>query len=369
MVLTESQDLLVKALGWVCSTLGGEDSHVRHYRLSTPRTGPGPRKRVPPRRPPWCGLRDRRTAQCMGLGGRRNVVDPMDVDGVMQQVRLELYRDNLQGALEVLEAAGTIHPDPRYTDQTSRIRSWLSHLRTPEAYSAAYERYYQGVKRRVGLKRFEWELRVILGRKTRKMVNRCSRHPEFELLEREVLALGARRVLDAGCGEGRVALTLAARHPHLRVEGIEVSRTNVRIAQRLNRFPNVAFHEGLIEEADHLFGLGSFNLAYSFAVLEHVPDVEVTVSAILKLLQPGGRCCFVVPMVELKAVGPIPDFEPPDGVAGHVRVFRDAELRKRFGGYPKFALVKIPGQWRPGRYPDCLGPEEFGSFFVALSKP
>lgn len=296
------------------------------------------------------------------------MVDPGDVEGVMQRVRLELYRDNLQGALEMLEAARAVYPDPRYSAQAGRIRSWLAHLQTREAYSRAYERYYQRVKRLSGPKRLEWEIRTLLGRKTRKMVKRYARYPEVQLLEREILARGATRILDAGYGEGRVALTLGARHPRLRVEGVEVSQTNARIARRLNRFPNVTFHQGLIEEADRLFRPGSFDLAYSFDVLEHVWDLDETVTAILKLLRPGGRFCFAVPMVELKATGAIPDFEPAEGVAGHVRGFREAELRQRFGGSVDFALVKVPGQWRPDRYPDCFAPVEFGSFFAAFSK-
>ena len=32
-------------------------------------------------------------------------VDPADVDGVIQAVRFELYRENIYGALEILEGA------------------------------------------------------------------------------------------------------------------------------------------------------------------------------------------------------------------------------------------------------------------------
>jgi 2-polyprenyl-3-methyl-5-hydroxy-6-metoxy-1,4-benzoquinol methylase len=87
------------------------------------------------------------------------------------------------------------------------------------------------------------------------------------MLEREVLEHAARRVLDAGCGEGRMALTLGARHPDISVEGLEVSRTNVRIAQRLNCFSNVEFHEALIEEADRILPPCRFDLVYCSGVL------------------------------------------------------------------------------------------------------
>lgn len=296
------------------------------------------------------------------------MTDPIDTDSVMQEVRLQMYRDNLQGALEIVQKAYSAFPSPRYSAEAARIRSWLSHLESREAYTAAYEQYYRGVKRRLGLKLLERELRTLLGRKTRNMVKRCSGLLEFQLLEREAGAHGATRILDAGCGEGRVALTLAARHPHLSVEGLEVSATNARIARRLNRFPNLTFHEGLIEEADRLFRPDSFDLAYSLGVLEHVWDIDETVTAILKLLRPGGRFCLAVPMNELRATGPLPDFTPAD-TACHVRVFTERDLRERFGGGDDFTLVKIPGEWRPGHYPDSIVPVEFGSYFVAFSKP
>src|SRR6266545_4636497 len=126
-------------------------------------------------------------------------VDPADVDGVIQAVRFELYRENVYGALEMVEAAHARRPDACYAEQAARIRSWLGHLQSREAYIAAQEEQYKGLR---------WK-------------------PEIELVK-------PRRVLDAGCGEGGVAMALAARHPELSVDGVEVSDTNVWIASRLN---------------------------------------------------------------------------------------------------------------------------------------
>jgi hypothetical protein len=72
-------------------------------------------------------------------------------------------------------------------------------------------------------------------------------------------------------------------------------------------------------------------------------------------------------MNEFKVTGELPPIEY-DGHPGHVRVFTEAGLHKRFGGYPEFVLAKIPGEL-PRRFPATLAPLEFGSFFVALSKP
>ena len=63
-----------------------------------------------------------------------------DVDAVLQAVRFELYRENVSGALELAERAHAAHPDPRYAEQAARIRSWLTHLESREAYIAARRR-------------------------------------------------------------------------------------------------------------------------------------------------------------------------------------------------------------------------------------
>jgi SAM-dependent methyltransferase len=201
-------------------------------------------------------------------------------DAVMQRVRLELYRDNLSGALEILADAYDTLQDPIYRLEIARIRAWLAALASRETYAAAYERYYRRVKRVRGLKRIDRELRILTGRKTRRLVEHHSRHPEFLRLEQQVLAAQARRVLDAGCGEGRVAITLAARHPRVSVEGLEVSPTNVRIARRINRFPNATFRQGLIEDACQIFEPDTFDLVWAFGVLELVWDLDEALAAL-----------------------------------------------------------------------------------------
>src|SRR5260370_9018371 len=116
-------------------------------------------------------------------------------------------------------------------------------------------------------------------------------------------------------------MALAGRDPHMEVEGVEVSATNVRIARQLNRFANARFRQGLAEEVHETFPKESFDLIYSFAVLEHVRDVEETIRSIMAVLRPGGRVCFGGPMHEFRARGPIPDSPPVPGYSEHSRVF------------------------------------------------
>src|SRR5215468_635917 len=180
-------------------------------------------------------------------------LDPADVNGVIQAVRFELYRENIYGALEILDAAQAARPHARYMEQATRIRSWLGHLASREAYVAAQEQQYRGLRWKMGLKLLEKQLRMLSGRKTRKMIERRGRDPEFQELEREVAAVKPRRVLDAGSGEGGVTMALCARHPELTVDGVEVSSTNVKIARRLNRWRSATFRQGLAEEVHEYF--------------------------------------------------------------------------------------------------------------------
>jgi SAM-dependent methyltransferase len=295
-------------------------------------------------------------------------VNARDVDAVIQSVRFQLYRENVYGALEILERAQAEHADPRYAEQAARIRSWLTHLVSREAYVEAQEAQYRRLRWKAGLKLLEKRVRIWLGRKTKKMIARRAADAEFVELEREVARVRPRRVLDAGSGEGGVAMALGARHPELEVEGVEVSPTNTKIAKQLNRFRNVRFRQGLAEEVDRYFPPASFDLVYSFAVLEHVRDVDETVRAIEAVLRPGGRFAFVVPMHEFRVTGPIPDYTPLHGYADHCRVFTEAELHERFGRRPGFRLVKLLGEWKHGELPDCFEPVEFGAFFVSYAR-
>ena len=292
--------------------------------------------------------------------------DPRDVDATMQAVRLQLFRENIGGALDLVEAAHAAHPDPRYAEQAAKIRGWLTHLGSREAFLAAQEEQYRRLRWRAGIKLPEKRIRILLGRKTKKMVERRGRNPEFVELAREIAAVVPRRVLDAGCGEGGVAMAVAARHPTTRVEGVEASPANVRLARQLNRYENAGLRQGLAEEVHLAFPPASFDLAYSFAVLEHVRDVDATIASIMTVLRRGGRFCFVVPMHEFRVIGPLPEYTPIHGYADHCRVFTEAELLARFGKEPDFRLVKIPGRYKPGEFPATLEPVEFGSFFVVL---
>src|SRR3989454_11787318 len=90
------------------------------------------------------------------------------------------------GHVSLLEQANVAEGELRYAARAAQIRSWLQHLSRPQDYAAVYERFYEERKGRFSLKRLERDLRVLLGRKTWKTVQRTAADPEFRLLDQEV---------------------------------------------------------------------------------------------------------------------------------------------------------------------------------------
>ena len=106
---------------------------------------------------------------------------------------------------------------------------------------------------------------------------------------------GSERVLEIGCGMGRItrALAGAARE----VVGIDVSEEMIRLGKEaLKDLPNVSLRTvsgtGLSD-----FDNQSFDVGYSFVTFQHIPDPAITANYITELgrvLRPGGWALFQV---------------------------------------------------------------------------
>lgn len=99
-----------------------------------------------------------------------------------------------------------------------------------------------------------------------------------------VLASGARRILDVGCGEGWLARALAAHGRE--VVGIDASAELIAAANELG---GARFHTLPYAELDaHATELGRFDAAVcNFALLGE--DLQEPFRALARMLQPGGR--------------------------------------------------------------------------------
>jgi SAM-dependent methyltransferase len=99
------------------------------------------------------------------------------------------------------------------------------------------------------------------------------------------------RVLDYGCGEGKLLLTIRDARPDAVLVG-----TDVQVPKRTDGF---SYH-GL---DDARLGAQPFDVVCSLDVLEHVPDLESSLRHIRSLLAPRGVFIGFVPM-EGEAVSP-----------------------------------------------------------------
>ncbi|AGY56723.1 class I SAM-dependent methyltransferase [Gloeobacter kilaueensis] len=148
-------------------------------------------------------------------------------------------------------------------------------------------------------------------------------------------------VLDYGCGQGRWATVLAEQFPAAQVTGIDISQTAIARAQQrfaMHRF--VAFDGERAPFAD-----GSFDLLFSYHVLEHVIDLEAVVADMARLVKKGGYLCIIFPCanagsLEEKTMRLIKDGKvtTPQGEmvfhfersAGHLRRLSSAQISERF---------------------------------------
>ena len=110
-------------------------------------------------------------------------------------------------------------------------------------------------------------------------------------IERLVGGLGAKRVVDVGCGGGILAEAMAAKGAT--VTGIDLAEKPLKVAllHRLEVGSSVDYRlvsaEALADESP-----AAFDLVTCMEMLEHVPDPASTVRACARLARPGGNVVF-----------------------------------------------------------------------------
>lgn len=98
------------------------------------------------------------------------------------------------------------------------------------------------------------------------------------------------RIVDLGCGNGSTANMLA--ELGYDVTGVDRSETGIAIAR--NAFPRVRFHEGSVY--DNLApALGTFDVAVSLEVIEHLYAPRTFLQTLRSLLRPGGTGVISTP--------------------------------------------------------------------------
>lgn len=98
----------------------------------------------------------------------------------------------------------------------------------------------------------------------------------------------ARRVLDLGCGDGRLTAGLEAGE----LTAADVSR--VALDRAAWRLPGARLVQlGLDEPLP--FGDGDFDLVLCAETIEHVRDLQLLLSELRRVLEPGGRLALTTP--------------------------------------------------------------------------
>jgi SAM-dependent methyltransferase len=146
----------------------------------------------------------------------------------------------------------------------------------------------------------------------------------LELVEKVVqeAALAGRRVLDIGCGTGRLAEVLVERHG-ARVWGVDPSPEMLAVAERRG-VRGVELARGRAEELP--FADGQFERAAMFLVLQHV-DRSRAFPEVARVLAPGGRFAVLTPH---------PDFFAGYWMADLFPSYEEIE-RRRFPGEAELA--------------------------------
>lgn len=98
------------------------------------------------------------------------------------------------------------------------------------------------------------------------------------------------RVLDVGCGSGRMLDALAAMPAVEAVAGLDLSSEAVALARGRG---HADVREGRVEQLP--WDDGAFDLALALDVIEHTPDDRATLRELRRVTTPGGRLLVTVP--------------------------------------------------------------------------
>src|SRR6266550_1246979 len=114
-----------------------------------------------------------------------------------------------------------------------------------------------------------------------------------EYFRRVFGGFGGKRVFDVGCGGGILAETLAAEGAT--VTGIDPSEKSLAAARDHARRSGLTidYRRGTAEDLGGAALEGTFDLVFAVDVLEHVDDLERTVSGLARVLAPGGGLGFL----------------------------------------------------------------------------
>jgi len=102
------------------------------------------------------------------------------------------------------------------------------------------------------------------------------------------------RILDIGCGPGNSTNVLKTRWPRAAITGLDSS--NAMIAEAQAKYPTIEWV--CADASGDLTRLGAFDVVFSNAAIQWMPDHERLLRRFFNMLNPGGVLAVQVPNVE-----------------------------------------------------------------------
>ncbi|BBO92900.1 class I SAM-dependent methyltransferase [Desulfosarcina ovata] len=143
------------------------------------------------------------------------------------------------------------------------------------------------------------------------------------------------RILDIGCGSGRH--TAAA----YRLNGVRVTGADLNVEDLKEARARLDFHDRLGEHGDGVWSLAAadvtalpfpdacFDLVICSEVLEHIPDDELAMTEIVRVLKPGKPLVVSVPRYLPERICWALSDDYFNANQGHVRIYRKSALTDR----------------------------------------